>query len=952
MSRNSTYTSAASSTSFAPEFIPVTTTTGFNQGDLIFQNNGDFQQLTRQVSSASFPNNISNPILSGALGGIGGSLGYPMSSSSTTTSGGSSLRNVALLTNGNFVTVSANGSGHAYFTIYDSSFNIVVSRTTLPTTFISSYVGVASLTGGGFVIYFTENVNNYFAYAIYSNTGTVVSALAAVNSLGASYTTSNASTYWNVVALSNGGFVAATVNASVSVPYLIFNSSGTRTYNAIFGMAAATTTDYPMLAAGSSGSFAVIYKASGSSANQWYLISSTNTTLNSGTITQSNSLQVPYSAATLSDGINVVFFYGVDNSGNYAYRFLNTSTYVLGSATSISILSNTSSSNIASIAVRSLSTGGFITFWQTSPTSISGSISVTGLYYSVFNSSGTPMGSSTQTATAPVFRHLSQISPVQGYINLSLSTIELGGNLYVFFQPFAGSNASGVTSYTNYIPISLTNYSPITSLGYTGGTFGAVTSATGTVALSGSTPTKAAYFPLSNSVTQLTATSATATTPTRVAAHTSTNFDVCTLTNGNFVIAYRNDSTYAISASVYSPTGTLLTTFSVGTGFASTQFYSVRITPLASGKFVIAYTTGSSAITVNIYSSTYAVTNTFNLTGLTLSITASTSYQGFALGSLSSDRFIIAATSASNSTITYWVYNNSGTQLATGTIGSAGFYVTAIQGHQSGGFSVFHQISSSAGRLDYFGESSTNTFTSVSQQSITSPAGTNPTGTGGAVGKLFINQFNEAFFNYPVSGTTQTAFAFVSSLSGVGSWYATGGATSSSTANIMLCVPTASGYRAFIDMGSSNTVVGINNTSTKIVSTTLSSITVAANTQTAVASPLYGNVVVVVYPNSANSNFLHFSLITIPYNSVNVLNTTSSVSDAVSLPIQTYPFVGVAANTAPAGGVGILQTKGVAQLNSNYSESTPAQSFDSQMPSGVGVRGTIVGRTITLLGNT
>jgi hypothetical protein len=66
-----------------------------------------------------------------------------------------------------------------------------------------------------------------------------------------------------------------------------------------------------------------------------------------------------------------------------------------------------------------------------------------------------------------------------------------------------------------------------------------------------------------------------------------------------------------------------------------------------------------------------------------------------------------------------------------------------------------------------------------------------------------------------------------------------------------------------------------------------------------------------------------------------------------------YVFQGVATTTAPAGGTGEVQTVGTALLNSNYSASVSAQAFDHNTPNGSGIagnKGTIVGRTVNLLG--
>ena len=938
----------------APSYMTVTSNNGFNQGDLIFQNGGDFQQLTSQASSAVFPNNVSQPVLSGPLGGIGGSIGFPMSSSSTNTSGGSGLRNVALLTNGNIVIVGFNNTA-AFFTIYDTSFNIVVSRTTLPTTHTPSQsVAVIALTGGGFVVYFTQN-NGYFAYAIYSNTGSVVSALT-VPSDNFTSVSGTVQSVWFATALSNGGFAAvAKSSANTFGNYYIFNSTGTKLYASTLGV---QVSEYLRLTAGASGSFVVFYKPASGTNYQWYLISSTNTTLGSGSISVTGVAGTNFSCATLSDGINVVLFYGQDNSGIYGFRFLNTSTYAMGSETKINNpLGLSSVSYFDSIGVRSLSSGGFITIWQNPTNSVQNSQATPSYYYAVFNSSGTPLATSTQTASFPVYKSLLQLGSAQGTVDSSLSTIESGGNLWLFFNPRASGSSAGAQSYTNYVQLDLTNYNPVSSLAYTA-PLGSVTTGTGAVSLSGSTPTKASYLPGFNSVTQINNISVTATTPSRVASLASQNYDVCTLTNGNFVVAYRNDSTYGIFASVYSPTGVLLTTISVGTGVAANQWYSVKVTPLASGKFVVAYvisgTSSPVTLSVNIYSATYIQTNSFTITGLTIGLTSMQLGQGWGLGSLNSDRFAIVSYPSADALIGWWVYSSSGTQLATATIsGTNGVYPTSIQGHPGGGFTLAYNSSGSSTVLRYYGETATNTFTSAVSTSLDSIAGTSNRAHSA---KLFISQFNELY--YSVANTSSVSGYFISTYAmfnneGVFSTTITG--NSSTTTTNMLSVPTPSGLRAYIEMistsgGSRFGVVG--GSSSRIADTAIPAIRAADNSMTSVTAPLYGNTVVLVYPNSLDNNFLSFSIITFPFNNVVTLNTTSSVSNQVSFAGPNYPFIGVAASNAVAGGTGIVQTTGVATLNSNYSSSTPYQAFDSQTPSSLGVRGTIVGRNVNLLGNT
>jgi hypothetical protein len=953
MSRNTPSIQAAIGTP-APSYLSVTTSTGFNRGDLVFQSGGDFQQLTSQATTAVFPNNVAQPVLSGVLGGAGGSVGFPTSTSSTSTSGGSDNRNAALLTNGNIVIVGSdtNPGGAAYFTIYNSSLNVVVSRVTLPTTFLPGCTaGVVGLTGGGFVIYYTNASTNTgrFNYAIYSNTGTVVTALQQATN----YAVNSASTNWHVAALNNGGFAATNIlPGTLQVCYYIFNSTGTQLFNNVLTTLIENGLVVPSITAGASGSFFILYRNNNGNEYQYVLINSSNTQLATGAITHSLGTTAYnfMSVATLSDGINVVLFYLVDAS-TFVYRFFNTSTNILSSATTISPPLSMSSvlTNYTSTAVRSLSSGGFILFFQTALTiNISSS---TGIHYGVFNSSGVSLGSSTQTSLLPVYKSIIQSSTGGGagsyLINQSLSTLESGGNLYLFFNPFAGgggSSAAGPRAYTNFIQLDLTNYNPVSTLTYTA-PIGTSTSSTGSVALSGSTPNRVSYSPLSNSVTQILSTSPVATTPTRVASLVSTNIDVCTLTNGNFVVLYRNETTFAVTAQVYNPLGTLLKTIFVGTGSPIAQFYSARITPLAGGKFVVVYTINNTTLSVNIFSSNYVPTSIFLLTGLIMSAGNNAVKSVFSLGSISSDRFIITALSSVLSANTYWVFSNTGTQLATGSLSPLAVPI-AVNGHQSGGFTVAYNPTLSQIGYGWFSETSTNTF---ALQNSTTLFGlvADP-----AMSKIHINQFNEVFIAAPLSGWAHSAI--YSSNNNSNNWYIASGISRNSGNNFVLNVPMASGLRAFIDLGTASAQIGLlSSSSTKFLASTLSNITVPSSDTTAVVSPLYGNTFVLVYPNLSDGNFVNFSIITLQGNpSVNVLNTTSSVSNATSLANPNYPFVGVAANTVPPGGVGIVQTSGLAQLNSNYSSSTVSQAFDSQTPGGLGVRGTLVGRNINLLGNT
>ena len=118
-------------------------------------------------------------------------------------------------------------------------------------------------------------------------------------------------------------------------------------------------------------------------------------------------------------------------------------------------------------------------------------------------------------------------------------------------------------------------------------------------------------------------------------------------------------------------------------------------------------------------------------------------------------------------------------------------------------------------------------------------------------------------------------------------------------------------------------------------------------------APLYGDVVIMTYTTNT-ANLPAFALFNAcPYNAGTVTTAGVTTSNGIALsPNMGYAFAGVASTTATANTVGQIQTNGVATLNSSYSASTTTQNFDAQNNTGVGVKGSITGRSVILQGNT
>jgi hypothetical protein len=115
--------------------------------------------------------------------------------------------------------------------------------------------------------------------------------------------------------------------------------------------------------------------------------------------------------------------------------------------------------------------------------------------------------------------------------------------------------------------------------------------------------------------------------------------------------------------------------------------------------------------------------------------------------------------------------------------------------------------------------------------------------------------------------------------------------------------------------------------------------------------PHIGEAVLIGYID--NNGYPSFtSIAALPF-SVNVTLTAGTSISTTTLnltPDSGFAFQGVALTAAASGSTGLVQTSGIATLNSNYSASTPATFFDSRNPITAGTSGTIIGRTV-IMGN-
>lgn len=948
MSRIVPFQPTNSNIPLTPNFTPVTSSTGFAQGDMVFYNNGDYQTFTPQVSTASFPITLSQPVRAGAVGGTGGVLTSNLTSS--TPSGGNSMaRNVAVLSNGNIVVASAGTGNNPFFTIYDTSFAVVVSRVTLPASFsmTTNNVGVTALTGGGFVIHFV-NASQYFTYAVYTNTGTVTKALAQDSTV----TTGSAVYPFTVTALSGGGFVAAAATSTTQMGWMIFNAAGTRTGSTNVISAVYDNSTVPVIVANNNDTFFIIWLSSTSTLT-WYQRNASNTALSNSTIATGGSVTQTgsYSATLLGDGTTIAI--GNWNGSGLSFRLYNSSTYSMGSATSYSTPQIvTAAQNVQQMYMYRVTSGDICVVFSTS-TRVNGT-------FTFLNSSLQPLSVPGAVASSIVYKPMTSFGAASGnspYIASCMAGLEISGVLYLFFSTV---NALGTTGFMKYEAISTSTYSLVnnSSVSVSGGS---TTLTVGSTVPNTFTPASTSYYTSSNSTVVSSTTNITAGARVTVTSSTHAyNYDTCTLTDGNFVVAYINHDTSNVIAQVYNSSGTLVTTVTVGTTALSTSSRgAIKVKPLASGKFVVVYGATTTSIASAVVSAAYSVTATATLSGVDINASSvwwTSNFMG--AGSLSNDRYIVMGNTGSQ--ISWAVYSNTATLLASGT-NSNNWQPYCAAGLPGGGFVIFAGDSGGGGNLIYYTELSTNTFANLTAATGFGSSGS-ASSSGATQTQMLSNAKGQIFF-YPSvcqGGSISTNIRRATLVTTAPSieqdinFGDPGGANPNNLPFIGCELANGSYLTVTLGVGASGTsTISYNNpyggtsanTGTYITTTNVN----CGNNFLALLTPLAGNRAAFVAASATNN--LYLSIITVTDNYTATIVANSTVSSAVTITSGTYAFAGVAANAATAGGVGTIQTNGMAQLNSNYSASVPGTAFTARSSSLPSINGTINGRNMVLYGS-
>lgn len=923
--------------------ITVSSAAGFNAGDLVYFNGstGDYGTPPTSAPGAtvSVPAIGPVPLLSGVIGANSNNVGILGACATTGFA--------AILTNGNIVQVFISGTGsEASFRIVDTSGAVVVAVTSISGTFTQSgtpNIAVTALTGGGFAVAWVNNGGGLTrpCYAIYSNTGTVVTAAQQDTGAGPA----NAAAPIRIKATPSGGFIIAYLEQGAATYARGYSATGV----AAFAWVSLPTTgsNYIIgLAVRNDGSFLLVGGVN-SASTIYGIWSSTGTPIVSSTsFASANGIfSTPLTDATcLSDGTTFVIVYAISLAGyaSTAFRFLPTGN-VLGSefyVPNTNFLNGTNSYQYNQ-DVTALSGNRFIIGM------ISGA-NTYALCYAVFNSSGVCLSGTAgtvSTGAAPI--NISQT--YLPHTSAHMSVIESPAGYLTLYYGNSNSRQYGFFSST----VDSTTYAIVNPLPSTQ-TAGNASSGPVAYARSGSSPLGAAYS-INAGTYNTSGTYGTVIKNPELVANGVYSVANTTLPDGRVLIAYM-DNGGAVKVAVYSVNGVFIQTLNIAVdgGTSISAWSYVSIAALTSGKFVISYATSTGTVSkVKLYSSA------FTQIGSDISITTAGTTSGYtvSVASITNDRYIITYSNFSNYP-TYRVYDNTNTQLVGDTVVSSNDRRNVCgAGFSTGGFLVTGRATNNVQFYSTFINSSGNSFSGVQTETglagaaniTTAKCSSNTFGgvcVAGAYAATQTGIFTVDYFgNQPAPATTMTSIIDT---------FSTGIGFTGSGVPLMAAV-TTSGVLSIRGIRTTN----ISETQLALNATLFQPLNNSVQSPQISITPSYGgNAVIAFIDISYNLRFAIVCGTSLPVPMSLTANDPSTPvpiypgATSASPAIQNTIFAGVALQTVPPGGAGLVQVNGTAQLNSTYPAGTTYRAFDHQSQGVPGVKGTITGRTITLQGNT
>lgn len=924
-------------TTLTPAYSSVSSTAGFQSGDLVYFRDSNFGTIPgNAVTSANFP--ISATVNQNQMA-LNTTVNYAnYNPNARTGSTNNRAPSAALLTDGNIVVVYGEhgpSGGLGCFKIINQDGGIVVDRTSLGVNVQNmGLIGVAALTGGGFAVAFKQNGGNLF-HGVYSNAGTVVTVLADDSNFGTTFDS------FDIKPLSGGGYAIALQQSGSTFGFRSYSSTGVGTpYVTASGT---SSTVGVVITTFSDNSYAALYPSASTSLKITRFSSTGAFVADYTAVSGDYYLQAGFDFITLSTGIAVLLY--VENSSGVYFGYARTYDQSTGA---ISGANSVSDGYTQHLNAKALSGGGFV---MAAPVSSSGVMrliqrNASFTQVAAVNLDGLPAyGPSTQSSR-----------------NQNTTIIEGATFLTIVDNSYSTTSFS----YHNlpYIQIDKTNLtvSGIRKRFSSTTTVTQISAPTSGYARANSTPNSAAFLAantqtLSQSIPASTGTTF-ALTPFLAINEPIRTQDMTGMNNGQFVIAYGTQSG-AVKFAVFSTSGAVVSTTTVNASGAQPL---VRCTCLGNGKLVISWVPSTNdRINFAVYSSTYDLLATAQQTSIAGSSISGPGSQdsnpGHDIAPFGNDFFVLATFNGGSNYFAS-VFNDSAVyQSQANTSISGGGQNLRIASDASGDVAIkFYSSNAGSAYITWFArDTASNTIYSYSTTSIGS-------GTQNNYGEgMVMSPFGTVFSFVSGSGTTR----FLSRNLPNGD-FSTSSIGTVSTNGACLCVG-QNGEVVSLQIDNSDRIwrrYGVSGArgpyGSSVASNPIESTSITISNYNTVSSTgsqpqmvnIYDNIYAFSYITDTSTIFVGIlSTLAKTYSTTITAGVTPSSTALIPSPSNGYYLAGVSASECAAGGTGVLQVNGAATLNSQYPAGTTSQAFDFNTPAlDVGVRGTIAGRNMIISG--
>lgn len=947
-----TSTGGGTNNALTPVTVAVNSVAGFSSGSLVYNRAGDYANPVSTTGTATFPINATPALYN--------SSSTPSWTSTAATGTGDCTvvnnKGIAMgwqhsctLTSGNIALTYNTAAGGVNFKIIDESYATVVADTATTLVSGSNRMGALALTGGGFVIYCANGANN-LTFAIYSNTGTLVTAPIT----DATYVFNG---MLRTVARPDGSFIVYGVETgTTSFVYKVYSAVGVQVYA---WTVLAVTSGTPLMctiSVRSDNSFVLCYNAVTTGYLTYAVRSATNTvtvapTTFGGNTTSSNSCIDSVCLST-----NDVVFTFVSSTSAVSIRTLSSANALGAVVTVLASSSGVYFPNALNIITAYLLASDQIL--------IGGYNLQTGdhiykVMAIVINSSGTILSGST-----PIVFH-NTCTPLHGsypwplFVKTTNYIHNINWNSFGSITQTTGRNSCPLTtvatriSPTTYLVVP--NQSTAQQVGST-----AVQAVT-TYAPGNSSVVGAAYYAATSgavSTTIAAPASGTAFTGVSIDSSFTVQFmDSCSLAGGGVAILYANGSTGVVKVAIYNIAMVLQTTITITDGSTAygAQTPAYAVTQLSNGKLLVAYVNTSNVnVVCNIYSTSYLLLNTVTITGGT---SAANIYYSIGVAALTGGRWAYTGVNNASNYVRVGVYSDTGAVLvALADVVSASANNPQIAANASGFTVSLYAVGIASLSIYNYYETvdQSNSFTKV--------------GTAGAVGGITGNYYackgvstSEGNSAFAIPNGTATARP-MRVMGGSNPSLFTNGTSLNVGANFN--TPTCYAGIGAVPSGgtmflayypASNTGLWVYESfynDSGISTNTFSFSGGATNAGCTTATGLYGTTMVITYANSlGNPAYALVNVMGVNYTTNLVAGSTASNASQTLAPSTGYYLLGVAASDCPANGSGNVTINGSATLNSAYPATATAQSFDFSSPVTFGAKGTQLNRNVNLQGN-